>query len=146
MTEKYVVFALDDRRFGLPLSGVERIIAAPPLTRVPLSPPEVRGVFDLRGDVLPVLDTRALLHLPEKDPHVLLVVQSGSRRLALTADRVDSIVDFAGDEIQTVHAETGREVKVGKINDLLALLLDLDEIVSEQLGQSALDIAKTQAP
>jgi purine-binding chemotaxis protein CheW len=142
MTEKYVVFALDDRRFGLPLSYVERIIASPPLTGVPLSSKEVRGVFDLRGDVLPVLDTRALLNLPEKDPHVLLVVHSGARRLALTADRVDSIVDFSEEEIQTVHAESGREVRVGKIGEVLALLLNLDEIVSEQLGQSAIQAAE----
>jgi purine-binding chemotaxis protein CheW len=137
MKEKYVVFALDDRRFGLPLLHVERIIAAPPLTRLPLSPREVRGVFDLRGDVLPVLDTRALLNLPESDPKVLLVVHAHDRRLALTADRVDSIVDFETSEIQTVQAEAGREVQVGKIGEHLALLLNLDEIVSESLGEQA---------
>ena len=141
MKEKYVVFALDDRRFGLPLLHVERIIAAPPLTRLPLSPREVRGVFDLRGDVLPVLDTRALLNLPETDPKVLLVVHTRDRRLALTADRVDSIVDFETAEIQTVQAEAGREVQVGKIGEHLALLLNLDEIVSESLGEQAQALA-----
>lgn len=145
MKEKYVVFALDDRRFGLPLLFVERIIAAPPLTRIPLAPREVRGVFDLRGDVLPVLDTRALLDLPEQDPKVLLVVHSRDRRLALTADRVDSIVDFETTEIQTVQTEAGREVQVGKIGDLLALLLNLDEIVSENLGDKAQALAKQAA-
>lgn len=141
MKEKYVVFALDDRRFGLPLLHVERIIAAPPLTRIPLSPREVRGVFDLRGDVLPVLDTRALLNLTEQDPKVLLVVHSRDRRLALTADRVDSIVDFESTEIQTVQTEAGREVQVGKIGEHLALLLNLEEIVSESLGEAAQALA-----
>lgn len=141
MKEKYVVFALDDRRFGLPLLHVERIIAAPPLTRIPLSPREVRGVFDLRGDVLPVLDTRALLNLPENDPKVLLVVHARDRRLALTADRVDSIVDFDTAEIQNVQTEVGREVQVGKIGDHLALLLNLEEIVSESLGETAQALA-----
>lgn len=145
MKEKYVVFALDDRRFALPLLHVERIIAAPPLTRIPLSPREVRGVFDLRGDVLPVLDTRALLNLAEQDPKVLLVVHARDRRLALTADRVDSIVDFDTSEIQTVQAEAGREVQVGKIGEQLALLVNLDEIVSESLGDRAQELATLAA-
>ncbi|MGV3617034.1 MAG: chemotaxis protein CheW [Fimbriimonas sp.] len=145
MPEKYVLFALDDRRFGLPLTHVERILAAPPLTRLACAPREVRGIFDLRGDVLPVLDTRALLDLREEEPRVLLVVHSGERRLALTADRVDSIADLGADDIQAVTAEMGRPLRVGKVGDVLALLLDVDDIVSEQLGASATQLAALAA-
>ncbi|MGV3617036.1 MAG: chemotaxis protein CheW [Fimbriimonas sp.] len=143
--EKYVVFSLDDRRFGLPLLSVERILAAPELTRVPRSPKEMRGVFDLRGEILPVLDTRTLLGLEERPPRCLLVVHSGDRRLALTADRVDSIVDLEGDKVESLMADTGHEVRVATIGEHLALLLDLNEVVSQSLGKRATNFARQAA-
>jgi hypothetical protein len=58
---------------------------------------------------------------------------------------VDSIVDLETTEIQTVQTEAGRDVQVGKIGDHLALLLNLDEIVSENLGDKAQALAQQAA-
>jgi purine-binding chemotaxis protein CheW len=142
---KFVVFTLGKERFGLPIASVERILAAPPLTRIPRTPRELRGVFDLRGDVLPVLDTRALLGLPEGEPGCLLVIDTNGRRMAVTADRVELIAEYEDNDIQDVRASAEREVRVSRQGDTITLLLDPDDMVPETLAKRAVKAAERAA-
>jgi len=132
---KYVVFALDGERFGLPIERVERILPAQSVTRIPKTSRELLGVFDLRGSTLPVVDTRALLEFEEGERGCFVVVLADDRRIALTADRVDCIANFEAKEIE-FSEELG--TYVGKQADRLTLLSTPEEMIPQLLLERAI--------
>lgn len=121
---QYVVFALDAERYGLPIESVVQILAAPKVTRVPKTHEQVLGMFELRGSMLPVLDTRGLLGLPAKEPRCTLVIQTKDRPVALVVDSVDRIVDFEEDNM--IRSD---DTVVGRHDGDLVLLLDVQAIL-----------------
>ena len=64
---RYLTFSLGDESYGLPVLNVREIIRLCPITPVPRMPPHVKGVINLRGTVIAVLDLRAKFQLPSKD-------------------------------------------------------------------------------
>ncbi len=123
---KYVVLALDNERYGLPIEKVQQILPSATVTRVPHSPPEVLGVFDLRGETMTVVDSRFLLGIAEKETRIFLVVECDGKRIALTADTVDRIEEFSEDEIEQASewVESDAGSFVGRKNGTLTVLLD----------------------
>lgn len=129
---KRVVFTLDGERYGLPVGAVQQILRALPLTRIPNSPPEVLGVFDLRGETLPTLDTRALLGLPKGEHAFFVVVIAHGELVALAVDAVDSIEEYAENEIEETGewCEHGTKSLVGRKGGSLTVLLDPHSLVT----------------
>src|SRR6478752_3961501 len=66
-TESFLIFQIAGESFGLRLSAVAEIIRLPELAHMPLVPPSLRGLANLRGTVLPIVSLPALLHLPDQD-------------------------------------------------------------------------------
>lgn len=97
---KYVVFALDQERYGLPIETVEQILHAQYVTRMPGSAPNVIGVFDLRGTTIPVVDTRMVLGLGPKDAACFVVANVEGQRFAITVDSVDRIANYEDTQLE----------------------------------------------
>jgi purine-binding chemotaxis protein CheW len=96
-----VPFRLDGQRYAAPIHLVREVGYMQQTTRLPLTPDWVEGVVDLRGEVLPVINLRRRLGLPEKpatDETRLMVLSSGLRSAALIVDEVDTVVTL--DEAQ----------------------------------------------
>jgi purine-binding chemotaxis protein CheW len=93
-----VIFLLDDRRYALPLSAVERVVRRVDVTPLPRAPEIVSGVIDLGGRIVPVVDVRRRFGLQARtarlDDH-LLVARVGPRAVALIADSVEGVRRFA---------------------------------------------------
>lgn len=123
---KYVVFALDNERYGLPIERVQQILPSATVTRVPHTQPEVLGVFDLRGETMTVVDSRFLLGIAQKEPRIFIVVECEQKRIALTADLVDRIEDFSEGEIEEASewVESDAGSFVGRKNGALTILLE----------------------
>ncbi len=68
--EQYLAFRLEDECYGLPLEKIREIVRAPPLTEVPRAVPNLLGVMNLRGEVLPVYDLKVRLRLRASPPKV----------------------------------------------------------------------------
>lgn len=104
---KYLTFALGDESFGLPVSQVQEIIRLPAITPVPRMPAHIRGVANLRGRVIPVVDLRVRLGLPPLAPAprtCLIVVHlrlatGGQSSLGLTVDAVEEVLLFGAAEL-----------------------------------------------
>jgi purine-binding chemotaxis protein CheW len=105
---QYVTFWLREEEFAIPILGCREILRPGVITRIPEAPPQVRGVVNLRGKIVPVLDLRICLGL---DPAVvtaktrLIVVEVASRLFALLADRVARILKLASSQIGEPPAE-----------------------------------------
>jgi purine-binding chemotaxis protein CheW len=115
--EQYVTFNVDSQVFAFPMAAVREIIRMPETLRVPLSPPTLNGVANLRGQVLPIVSLRRQFSFADKDDDVatrVIVVDSGG------------IVGFVVDSVITVQAEQREPVDAIEVacdTELLAGLL-----------------------
>lgn len=129
-----VTFALDREEFGIPIERVREIIRVADITRVPQSPPHIRGVTNLRGRILPVVEIRTRFGLAPliTTPRARIVlVEAHGRILGLLVDAVSQVVKVPEtaiapppDEVRSVQADylTG----VARLGQRLIVLLDLD--------------------
>ena len=104
---KYLTFAVAGEVYGVPVLAVREIIRLCPITSVAHMPPHVRGVINLRGRVLPLVDLRVRFGLPAAADHdrtCIIVAQvssaaGGSRPYAVVVDGVEEVVGFTADDI-----------------------------------------------
>lgn len=100
---QYITFLAGDQEFGADIMAVREIRGWTPTTILPNAPDYLRGVINLRGVVLPVVDLNARLGRPRTDAsskHVIVVVQSGERTIGLLVDAVCDILSVKPADIQ----------------------------------------------
>ena len=131
--EQFVAFRLADETYGIPIMLVHEIIRWCEVTRIPRSMPHIRGVVNLRGNVVPVMDLRMRLGLPpapETPETRIVVVEIGSGVVGMIVDSVNQVIRIPTDSIEP-PAELIADVDedlitgVGKLEDELVILLDI---------------------
>jgi len=133
--KQIVVFSLDERRYALNLSAVERVVWAVEITPLPKAPGFVLGVINYQGQIIPVVDIRQRLNLPQRDmisDDQLILARTSRRLVALVADSVAGIHELPDRE--SVAAEQvlpGAEYIHGaaKLDGNLVLICDLDQFL-----------------
>jgi len=134
--EQLAVFRLDEQRYAVPLSVVERVVRAAELTSLPKAPAVVLGVVDVGGRVLPVLNVRRKFNLPERELRVtdqFLIARAGRRSVVLVIDEAQRVLEVPSSEIIVVtEIIPGLEqIKgVAKLRDGLVLIHDLEKFLS----------------
>jgi len=137
-TRDYVVFRLGGERFAVRSATAREVLRVPRLVRVPRVPPQIRGVINLRGEIVAVTDLRPLLGLAGEELPAggqLVVVQAAGLTTALLTERVEGLrgIPLASIEPLTEGlAGFPREIAEGQVVDDggLLLLLDLEQILS----------------
>jgi len=129
-----VVVTLSDRELAIPILQCREIVRLPTVTRVPEAPDFVRGVVNVRGRVVPVVDTRQCLGLPAAVPTAkarLLMVEVAGRLLALLVDRVSRIVKVPVAEIAQEASDAPLPGTAGtvRIGEMTMGVLDVDSLV-----------------
>jgi purine-binding chemotaxis protein CheW len=100
-----ISFAIGDDQYGVDIMAVREIKGWSEITHLPRQPESVRGVLNLRGAIVPIVDLRCRFGqgLTDATPiHVVIIVQVGARLVGLLADRVLDIVSFEVDQVQAV--------------------------------------------
>jgi purine-binding chemotaxis protein CheW len=107
--EHLLIFQLGGGSFGLRLGAVAEIVRVPVLARMPLVPPSLLGLANLRGIVLPVVSLRQLLHLPDATPNELtrMIVIHGGAPVGFVVDRVDHLLAVPPDQLEKDDAGAG---------------------------------------
>lgn len=132
-----VAFQLDREEFGIPISQAREVVRVTELTRVPEAPPHIRGVVNLRGRVLPVVEIRSRLGLRPLEPGPktrIVVVESGGRTLGLLVDSVNQMLKVRADTVlppppDVLSASTDYVTGVAHAGSRLVILLDLDRVL-----------------
>jgi purine-binding chemotaxis protein CheW len=108
-SENLLIFELAGESFALRLASVAEIIRLPDLAHMPLVPPSLLGLANLRGIVLPVISLRALLQLPgiEADEHTRVIVMRGVAAVGFVVDRVDRLLALAAHQLEHDDAGAG---------------------------------------
>jgi purine-binding chemotaxis protein CheW len=138
---KYLTFALANEEYGLEILKVREIIGYIEVTAVPQTPSYIKGVVNLRGQVIPVIDLRSKFGMATAqvtDETCIIVVeitQSGRKfNTGIVVDRVQEVLDIAGQDIEDAP-QFGSSVKtdfilgMGKIGDRVKILLDIDKVL-----------------
>ena len=135
-TNQIVVFTLGDRRYGLPLSAVERIVRVVDVTSLPKGPDIVIGLVNVQGRVIPVINVRRRFHLPEREIALndqMVIARTTRRSLALVVDSVTGVLEYSEHEAveaQDVLPELQYVEGVVKLDDGLILVHNLDKFLS----------------
>ena len=138
MTKQYATFWLGNGLYGIEVERVREVLRQQDITSVPLAPPTVAGLINLRGQVVPTGDLRERLQLRtqnEESQPMLVVVLVAGESIALLVDRIGGVVDVSDDQFEPppdTLTGTVRELVVGayKLEGQLLLGLDVDTAVA----------------
>ena len=134
---QFLTFTLQNEEFGIEILQVQEIKGLSPITPIPNTPGFVRGVINLRGTVVPVVDLRLRFDLPEAEYNqftVIIVVAIEDRTVGLVVDSVSDVLDVSLEDIEAVP-DLGQDVDfsflngIAKSDDRLVSLLNMDEII-----------------
>jgi len=137
VSRQFVIFHVGKEVFAVRLSAVQEIIRMPNLVKVPMSPPALEGLANLRGSVLPVLNLREIFHFPVAlhDDSTRVVVLDHGRPVGLVVDRMANVVTVDPDRIEAA-SKIGAAIDTGLLTGM----------IKSENGQSMvmiLDAAKT---
>ena len=144
---KYLTFSLDQEEYGIGILKIKEIIGMMPITSVPQTPAFVKGVINLRGKVIPVIDLRLRFGMGEidyTDRTCIIVVEiegaAGMVLIGSVVDAVSEVLSIKGEEIEdtpTFGAKLDTEYILGmaKMEGGVKILLDIDKVLSnEEIG------------
>jgi purine-binding chemotaxis protein CheW len=134
-----VVFELGDERYGLDIATVFEIIRHQPITAVPQAPAFVKGVINLRGRIIPVIDLRDRFGMIESaitKATRIVVCEAAGTRLGLIVDGVSEVLMIAAETVEaTPEVAAAHDAAylrgIAKLGDRLIILLDLDGLLDE---------------
>jgi purine-binding chemotaxis protein CheW len=138
-----VTFMLGEEEYGVPISQIQEIDRVAKITKVPKAPDFIEGITNLRGEVIPVLDTRKRFELPLKqadDRTRIIIVDLGGVKTGLVVDSVREVLNVARKDIAPPPEAIGLGVEkqfisgIGKVNagKRMIVLLDVERILSSQ--------------
>ena len=138
MEKQLVVFELANENFGVDISAVESIIKMQAITVVPQAPEFVKGVINLRGKVLPVIDLSTRFGLPTTEDTKasrIVVVSMEGKEVGMVVDGVSEVITTSDEAIEPVPAMVSSVnstflVGIVKIDERLVILLDLGKVLS----------------
>ena len=135
---KYLTFHLGDEEYGLEILKVREIISVMEITEVPQVPDFIKGVINLRGKVIPVIDLRLKFGMPSVDYNretCIIVVNVNEFLLGVVVDTVAEVLDITQDEIDPPPSfgstiDTNFIMGMGKAKDGVKILLNIDRVLS----------------
>jgi len=141
---QYLTFTLSDELFALDIAWVKEILDDKKFTAIPMAPYYIRGVINVRGKAVPVVDLRLLFNMPKTEMTVntcVIICELGSQTDAVVvgflADSVQEVIEMQPDQIDPPPkmgaAIDSRRIKgMGKKDSEFIIVLDMDEIFGEQ--------------
>lgn len=150
--QKIMIFTLDGQRYGIALAAVDQVVRMVEITPLPGVPDFVRGVINVQGAIIPVVDLRCRLGLPTRPVELddqLLITRFAGRSMALTADSALEVCDcrqeavtWADDILPDLPFLSG----IAKLADGLILIHDLERLLSPHESQVIIKAVEQRRP
>jgi len=141
---KYLTFNLGDEGYGLEILKVQEIIGMQEITKIPRTPAYVKGVINLRGKVIPVVDLRRKFEMDAQEvtrKTCIIVVQVSrgetSLIMGIVVDEVSEVLNIAGSQIEAApslgtQVDTHFILGMAKTESAVKILLDIDKVLSTE--------------
>lgn len=141
-SRQYATFEVADQLFGVDVATVQEVLRFHEYTHVPLAPPAVGGLFNLRGQVIAAVDLRVQLGLAGQDmtePVMNVIVRVDGEAVSLLVDRIGEVIELVDDTIERTPdtlAGPARDLIAGtfKLDDRLMLALDVRRAVDTSIA------------
>ncbi len=150
--EMYLTFEVGDEEYGVGIINVTEIVRLQKIIEVPDVPRYVRGVINLRGKVIPVIDVRKRFSLPEIDytnRTTIIVLEVDDVPTGLIVDKVNEVIEIPQDSVDAPprkhKGDEGVIQGMGKHGDRVCILLDIDQLLSDEQLSLDLDRIKHNA-
>lgn len=148
-----ISFMVGSEEYGMEILRVKEVIRSPEITSLPKAPSFVKGIINLRGDVIPIVDLRDKFGLPSDvttSATRIIVVDVDGRLVGMVVDSASQVVRIPSDQIDPPPPIIGgistEYIKgVAKLNDRLVILLNIDSILSGEEKDVLDTVAKSQS-
>lgn len=134
--EKYLTFILDNESYGIGINNVTEIIGIQPITLVPELPDYIRGIINLRGKIIPVMDVRLRFKKAFReynDRTCIIVVDINELSIGLIVDSVSEVLIIQDQDIvppPNLNKSSNKYISgIGKIENDVKLILDCDKLI-----------------
>lgn len=139
-TMQLVSFKLGEETFGIEITKIREIILVGEITRVPETPPYVKGLINLRSSVIPVIDLRARFSLAESQltpDSRIMVLNVGTKTIGIMVDSVSEVLRVSEEQISPAPptvTSMGNQYMTGlvRLDQQLLILLDVDRLFGQQ--------------
>jgi purine-binding chemotaxis protein CheW len=135
---KFLTFSMGNEFYGIEIKYVTEIIGMQPITEIPEMPEYIKGIINLRGKIIPVMDVRLRFRKAFRDYNdrtCIIVIDIEDISIGLIVDSVSEVIAIADDEIvapPNVAKESNKYIKgIGKVGNDVKLLLDSDKLLNE---------------
>jgi len=137
---QFISFSVGEEEYGLELLRVKEVIRVRQITRLPKAPSFVKGIINLRGDVIPIIDLRDKFGLEAKEATAttrVIVVEVEAKLMGMVVDSASQVVRIPADQIDPPPPVLGGFSQefitgVGKIDDRLIILLNSDAVLTAE--------------
>jgi purine-binding chemotaxis protein CheW len=138
--DQMISFAISDEDYGVDIQTVKEVIRKKEITRLPKAPAFVKGVINLRGDVIPIIDLRERFNMEQQEYTSMtrvIVVEVEGRSIGMVVDSVSHVLRIEEGQIEPPPPCVGKASKeyirgVGKVDDKLIVLLNINHILSTE--------------
>lgn len=139
-TTQYIVISIGDEQFGIDIRHIDNIVRMQNITRVPKVPAYLKGVINLRGEIIPVMSLRVKMDLPAdevtKQTRIIILKMEQHEAIGVIVDSVKEVVTLEESQVEKVSYDKDDKVPfvsaVGKLGEELISLLDIGMIVAEK--------------
>ncbi|MDB5104609.1 MAG: Receptor-coupling factor, CheW [Fibrobacteres bacterium] len=141
---KYLTFQMGKEVYGIEILKVQEIIGMMPVTHVPKTPDFVRGVINLRGKVIPVIELRSKFGMEKREDTertCIVVVQvvwsAGTVTMGMLVDEVSEVLNVTREQIEAppsfgASVDTDFILGMGKVGQKVVMLLDVDKVLANE--------------
>jgi purine-binding chemotaxis protein CheW len=137
---QYLTFSLDTEEYGIDILRVQEIKSSGAITPIPNTPGHLRGVMNLRGTIIPVVDLRARLGMAEAEPSyftAIVVIAVGAKIVGLIVDSVSDVVSIPPTDVQAPtdfggHVDTRFISGLARANERLVVLLNIEGLLGAE--------------
>lgn len=135
--DKFLTFVLNNEEYGIEIRYVTEIIGIQNITEVPDMPPYIKGVINLRGKIIPVMDVRLRFGVEERpydDRTCIVVINIDDHLVGMIVDRVSEVLDISKSEVEPPpkvrRGESSRFIQgMGKVGDRVKILLNANKLL-----------------
>ncbi|HTP57990.1 MAG TPA: chemotaxis protein CheW [Spirochaetia bacterium] len=151
---QFINFTVGNEEFGIELLSVREVIRMREITRVPVAPPFVKGIINLRGDIIPLVSLRDRFGLPDQahgETTRVIVVETKGQLIGLVVDSASQVVRISEDQIDPPPPVLGEAARayitgVGKLDGRLIVLADIRRFFTPDEVQRLARAASKAAP
>ncbi len=147
---KFLTFVLGNEEYGVEILKVREIMGIMEITPVPQTPDYMKGVINLRGKVIPIIDLRLKFSMDEVEhtkETCIIVAEVGATQVGVIVDSVSEVMDIKGEDIEEApnfgqEIDTNFIMGLGKTKKKIVILLDIERVLTTEELKMVEQVAK----